>query len=276
MLSQYDLDSLLPLLKDFYSLAGTKICVLDSDGREICYYPERLTEFCSLLRENEQMDAACKDCDKRGIAICKKTHRQYTYTCHAGLTECVAPILSDGEIVGYLLIGQVKNGDSPNSSVVQAISDPAKRKELIAKYRALPSVSLEKLNAAIHIMDVCTGYEHLRDLMRYTDQRIDRRLGEYVRDNLTGDLSVNTLCRQFCVSRNEIYALFKSYFGTTPASYIKNQRMQHACALLSTGALPVHTVAELCGIPDYNYFTKLFKKAIGTTPTAYRNKKTEV
>ena len=270
------LDTLLPLLKDFYSLAGMKICILNSDGHELCYYPERLSNFCRLLRENGQMDEACKDCDKRGVATCKKTRRQHTYTCHAGLTECVSPILSNGEIVGFLLIGQVKSEENPSPSVIKAFSDPAQREQLIAEYRALPSISLEKLNAAIHIMDVCTGYEHLRDLMQYTDQRIDRRLGEYVRDNLTGDLSVKTLCKHFRVSRNEIYALFKSYFGTTPANHIKNQRMQHACTLLTTGTLPVHTVAELCGIPDYNYFTKLFKKAIGTTPTAYRSNHTEV
>ena len=39
------------------------------------------------------MNERCESCDRKAISICKQTHEQYIYTCHAGLLECISPIL---------------------------------------------------------------------------------------------------------------------------------------------------------------------------------------
>jgi AraC-like DNA-binding protein len=48
--------------------------------------------------------------------------------------------------------------------------------------------------------------------------------------------------------------------------------MDHAAYLLLSTSLPICEIARACGIPDYNYFSKLFKKEYGCSPTVYRKR----
>ena len=65
-------------------------------------------------------------------------------------------------------------------------------------------------------------------------------------------------------------ALFKQDTGTTLTDFINTQRIQRAANLLSTTEQNISVVAEQVGILDVNYFTKMFKKSMGSTPTQYR------
>jgi len=46
--------------------------------------------------------------------------------------------------------------------------------------------------------------------------------------------------------------------------------MAHAIFLLNATDMQVQTIAQYCGIPDVNYFTKTFKRIVGKTPKEYR------
>ena len=52
--------------------------------------------------------------------------------------------------------------------------------------------------------------------------------------------------------------------------YINTQRIQLAAKRLCTSTISIADAAEEVGILDVNYFTKLFKKVFGITPTSYR------
>ena len=267
-MNEQDLQRLTNLLQDFYNLTGMKICIYDGGEEELCYYPEKLSSFCSLLRQDEKMNERCLQCDHHAFAQCKKTHEQYVYTCHAGLIECVSPILYDGKILGYIVLGQVKTDETAPFSYLEEVS--VSSKELEKRFRSLPTVSLDKLRSAVHVLDACAGYEYLKRIVSLSQNRIDVALDGYINERIADDLSVTKLCSAFQLSHSEIYSIFKEFFLSTPAEYVKTRRLQHACTLLKTTALPVNKVAVQCGIPDYNYFSKLFKKTLGISPREYR------
>jgi AraC-like DNA-binding protein len=262
----YNLQKLKELLRDFHSLTGMKICIYDNNENELCFYPEKLSSFCKLLREDGAMDARCRDCDRRAFAECNKTHRQYVYTCHAGLIECVSPITYGGGIIGYVAIGQIK--EDKHARLIDAIAK--KDGELEQAFNSLPAMSRDKINSAIHIMDACTGYEYLKSLMTNVENDIESRISSYLANNLQGDLSVSKLCSVFHLSHSEIYAIFKTYFSSTPAEHIKKCRLIRACELLKSTKLQVNKIAANVGIPDYNYFSKIFKKEFSVSPRQYR------
>ena len=119
-------------------------------------------------------------------------------------------------------------------------------------------------------MDACTGYEYLKTLVSAEENRIDKRIEKFINSNLKNDLSVTALCSEFRLARSEVYSIFKEYFGTSPAEFIKNRRLNYAGKLLVTTHYPVNKIATLCGISDYNYFSKNFKAFFGVNPTKYR------
>jgi len=273
-MSTYDLEKMRELLRDFYCLTEIKICIFDSAGNELCYYPEKLTAFCSLLRHDRVMDDRCRDCDRRAFEICRRTKKQHVYTCHAGLLECVSPILYDSNIIGYIVLGQIKPHDSSDFEKALPTLPEEKRDKLTERYEKLPSIHIERINSAIRILDACTGYEYLKGLVRSAEKRIDVLIDGYIGDSIrngkAGELSVQLLCSHFHLSHSEIYSIFREYFGSTPAEYIKARRLSYACELLSATELPISAVAAKCGVADYNYFSKIFKSAFGQCPTEYR------
>ena len=266
----FDLQSLEKLLYDFYNLTNIKTCLYDSEGNELCYYPTKLSSFCEILRQDKKIDERCKDCDTHAFANCRKTRSQYAYTCHAGLQECVSPIICDNQIIGFIMIGQIRNNrESAFLNFQEGLPDALKGK-LHTAYDNLPSISNEKLLSAFHILDACAGYELLKTLLQAYQNSIEEQIDRYIHENLSKPLSVSHLCSEFHLSRHEIYNICNEYFYCAPAEYIKKCRLAYACKLLTTTNLPINKIAILCGIPDYNYFSKVFKSNYGVSPSKYK------
>ncbi|MDQ0113702.1 response regulator transcription factor [Paenibacillus harenae] len=92
----------------------------------------------------------------------------------------------------------------------------------------------------------------------------------YVDEHYRKELTILVLSEHFNVNANYISQLFKKETGTTFTQYITALRMDYACRLLSETDLPINEVAEQSGYSDYFYFSRIFKRAKGTTPSSYR------
>lgn len=97
-----------------------------------------------------------------------------------------------------------------------------------------------------------------------------RQTIKIVNTDLTADLSLKTVAKELNVSANYLSTQFKKVTGTSYTEYVNRKRLDHALFLLNTTSLQIQTIAEYCGIPDLNYFCKLFKKYIHKSPTSYR------
>lgn len=97
-----------------------------------------------------------------------------------------------------------------------------------------------------------------------------------VDSDLTADLSLNALANNLSVNPSYLSSQFKKETGSTLTDYVNRKKVEHAILLLNTTPLQIQTIALHCGIPDVNYFTKLFKKYIHKTPKEYRDSITAI
>ena len=88
--------------------------------------------------------------------------------------------------------------------------------------------------------------------------------------DLTADLSLSTLAAMQNISSGYLSTLFKKEMGQTLTEYVNSRRIEQAAGMLRSGTLQVQTVAQYCGIPDVNYFSKLFKRYVGVSPKEFR------
>lgn len=88
--------------------------------------------------------------------------------------------------------------------------------------------------------------------------------------DLTADLSLNAMAALCNVSPSYFSALFKKETGVTLTDFVTNRRIRFAKHLLKTTNLQIQTIAQHCGILDFHYFCRMFKKSVGLTPTQYR------
>lgn len=98
-----------------------------------------------------------------------------------------------------------------------------------------------------------------------------RKVLTRIDSDLTADLSLHTQAELLNVNSSYLSTLFKKETGVTLTDYVNKKRVDHAIFLLNTTNLQIQSIAQYCGIPDVNYFTKTFKKYIGKTPKEYRD-----
>lgn len=99
---------------------------------------------------------------------------------------------------------------------------------------------------------------------------IIQKVLNYIALNLASDLTLKHLSSIFSLNSSYLSAMFKKETGSTLTAYVNNKRIDRAVYLLNTQVDSIQDIAIMCGIPDLTYFTKLFKKAKGMTPTKYR------
>jgi len=92
----------------------------------------------------------------------------------------------------------------------------------------------------------------------------------YIEASISGELSLKRLAQEININPSYLSDLFKKETGSTLTEHINRRRIDRACRLLKETALQVQTVAQYCGIQDVNYFSKVFKKYTGKTPSEYR------
>lgn len=97
-----------------------------------------------------------------------------------------------------------------------------------------------------------------------------RKVLVHINTDLSCDLSLKAQAKQLHLNSSYLSALFKSEVGCTLTEYVTRKRMEHAVHLLNSTNLQVQTIAQECGIADVGYFSKIFKKYIGRTPSDYR------
>lgn len=88
--------------------------------------------------------------------------------------------------------------------------------------------------------------------------------------DLASDLSLSSLAAMQNISPGYLSSLFKKEMGQTLTDYVNSRRVDQATRMLRSGTLQVQTVAQYCGIPDVNYFSKLFKRYTGVSPKEFR------
>jgi AraC-like DNA-binding protein len=93
---------------------------------------------------------------------------------------------------------------------------------------------------------------------------------DYISQNLTEKIAIDTLSRKAYLSRNNFFKMFREQFGLSPLEYINRERIKLAKNLLAEDDDSVSEVSHQCGFNDTNYFVRLFHRMEGITPGMYR------
>lgn len=97
-----------------------------------------------------------------------------------------------------------------------------------------------------------------------------RRIVEYIRLNFDGDLSVAALSHLTGVSASRVIKRFHNETGETLGAFISSQRIAEAVRLMRDPSYSLSEIAMAVGFNDGGYFTKVFKKCKGMTPSTFR------
>lgn len=98
------------------------------------------------------------------------------------------------------------------------------------------------------------------------------RVSNYIQEYYYQSLTIASLAEQNNVNRNRLSYVFRRHAGMGPAEYLLKYRINMAQEMLFTSEAPVQQIAQTVGIADPFYFSRVFKKQFGISPTEYREK----
>jgi transcriptional regulator GlxA family with amidase domain len=115
------------------------------------------------------------------------------------------------------------------------------------------------------------GQHKLPSPLVFDSQPADRfaELIPWIMRNLHEDLSVNTLARRACMSPSHFNRAFKSVFGSAPAEFVENLRINEAKRRLSVPKRTLETIAASVGFSDAQTFQRAFERRFGAKPRSY-------
>ena len=166
-----------------------------------------------------------------------------------------------GIVLNVLLRKAAEEGSVHPLHIDQLSSNMARRLELLRS----PSEAVKLFGTMVHKYCLLVKNHSMKNysqLVQHVILRIDA--------DLTADLSLKSHADFLNVNASYLSTLFKRETGMTLTDYVNRQRVEHGLFLLNSTDMQVQTIAQYCGIPDVNYFTKTFKKFIGKTPKEYR------
>jgi AraC family transcriptional regulator len=83
-------------------------------------------------------------------------------------------------------------------------------------------------------------------------------------------LTLDEIAADCHVSADHLAREFRRHFGVTVGDFVRQLRLDFACAQLASGRLALAAIAEAAGFADQSHFTRVFRRRMGVTPGAYR------
>ncbi|MBR5308385.1 MAG: PocR ligand-binding domain-containing protein [Clostridia bacterium] len=273
MILKFDKEKLDRILSDFSLITGVPIAIL---GQEFEYIANSRTEeqkFCLTLQEADNC-YRCKCSDMEMLEKCKISKKAEMHICHAGLCDMAVPLVSDGEILAYIILGRIRTDRSGLSTEKVSWFD-GDINELCRHYESLAYYDKQGLGSVANIAVAVASYILGDGVIKPQYNLMAEKAARYIDENLSENLTVSSLCRYLGVSKNLLYENFNTAFGSSIKDYITKRRLHRALNLLTDTELSVGEIADSVGICNHTYFSRLISTSTGMSPLKYRKSSRE-
>jgi two-component system response regulator YesN len=143
------------------------------------------------------------------------------------------------------------------------------RLDEIACRRSEPEIA--NAQARVPVPDVAPSLFKARGSQRLAITKV-AEAQEYIERNFAQKrLSMDEICRDLFISPSYLSRILKRHLGKTFVDALTDFRIEKAKQLLSDSDMKTYAVADAVGYSDPHYFSTLFKKVTGMTPSEYRN-----
>lgn len=95
-------------------------------------------------------------------------------------------------------------------------------------------------------------------------------LKKYIDEHYNEKITLDFLSEKFYINKYYLTRLFKKQYGTSIVNYILQVRITHSKQMLRFTDMSMEQISEECGFSDTNYFSRVFRKIEGISPSVFR------
>lgn len=143
------------------------------------------------------------------------------------------------------------------------------------------NIAFECIERADHHQAICNAY--LRALLLKLSGENEKQdhlspakkkflqCRDYIEQNFEEIVTISQIAEKCHISNGYLCRLFKKHAGTTPLAYAAKRKMERATWLLINTDFAIKKISLILRFDNQYYFSKVFKKAFGESPTRYRH-----
>ncbi|MBQ9784682.1 MAG: helix-turn-helix domain-containing protein [Clostridia bacterium] len=262
------------LLYDFYQISGMEVAIVDAKYHNILANRVPGKNYCATLHKSAKCLDVCIRSDRERLQQAFENRRLLTYICPFGIFEAIAPIMKNGEVEAYLFFAmgiEEREGcdETPLHSALElapALDADYLRQCIIE----IPHYSRKRLEAYADLLLIMAEYIEKNDLLADHNKTLGELIKLYVKKNLNSKITLADMSWNLHCSTVTLTEHFKKEFGITIMQYVTQKRMEQAREMLLNTELPIGEIAQMCGFPDVEYFSRTFKAGYGISPKQWR------
>ncbi len=104
---------------------------------------------------------------------------------------------------------------------------------------------------------------------------IAQNIRQYINDNISDDISVASIAKQFYLSETHVIRIFRDKYGITPKQFILRSKIEKAKLMLLDTSLQIKEIAMILHFADSYHFSHTFKRLTGVSPEKFRMREDE-
>ncbi len=165
--------------------------------------------------------------------------------------------------------------DNPEEPEVTAIPFDEKKLDLFNRIISLSENSFEERNMEVvqfHLLHFLSSiiYHPETDPSNYAEDKVTRSV-DFMKRNLQSPLTLEQLAANESLSVSRYCELFKLKTGFSPIQYFIHLKIQKSCQYLYFTDMSVKEICRIVGFEDPFYFSRIFKKTMGVSPSKYKS-----
>jgi AraC-like DNA-binding protein len=268
-------DDVQKIFDHFSSIFDIRILFYSAEGNIIKVGLNRPnSRFCQLVQNKLYGRQACLDTDQQKRNEAKAKGKTIHYFCHAGLKEALTPIYTDGELLGFMGIGQFRQHHDISKNVlndwIQKHGDPSSLLEAHAK---LPYYSKEKAEAILELFSILVNHIVSQHMITAKGDFLFYKIISYIHSNIESPITLDEISSFMEKSNSTISHLFRKKLQMSFKEAVINIKFDKAEEYFQTCPdMKIREVADKVGYSDPLYFSRIYKKYRKMTPSQYKKK----
>ncbi len=225
--------------------------------------------FCQMIQQHFSVRECLKlDHEKQEKAF--RSGKCQMYTCHAGLREAVMPVMAGDDLLGYVVFGQFRATETLPDKLKKSF--PKKEAEALEKsFMALPYISAEGMENLTGLMKLLVDYIVRSELVSRSGDYLYCATVKYIENHLLEPVTLSDAARYLGRSVSSLAHFLRKNADTTFKTLLLEKRLQLAEKLMRKNPdMMIKEVANSSGFDDQYYFSRLYRKYRGLSPSDFR------
>jgi len=266
----WDIEKLDSILQDFTYSCGINISIVNKDFKSLGLRPRLVNEYCQEIQKLDIGKNLCIHSDEMLFKKCSISKKTEIHVCHAGLIDVAVPIIWNEELLGYIILGQMKKENDFMKACKKISHLPIDMHKMENLYEKLPLFDEKKIQSISNIATMVSKYILLEKIFKLETNNVIEIATNFIHNNLDKNISIQNIVDSTGISKSVLYKNFYKKFNCSPGEYIKKKRINKSIEYLKNTDLSIEGISQLVGFSDMSYFSKVFKKEKGISPLKFR------